>query len=268
MKRQNYVAYTINLTCTVCLFLVLPATAASRQNKFAAGTIGLPKWHLITTLSPIAEPYPELHGGSFSGPKVKWSPDPLVAYRWRHPKAGSDLQTYNLRPVAVSTRTPKSFSNLESVTRQHCDITVKGTGAFRVDFGTESAAWVEFDSPDFSGRKVEMGVSEFNAPAHEPNHAIAVPEKIGNTYRLKLNKKYYEGVRFAWIYVRDFSGKPWHITAVRALCQIKPTNYNGSFSCSDSMLTRIWYTGAYTVKLNLLKSYFGAILMDRGDRIS
>ena len=268
MKRQNFVAYIMNVTCIVCLSLVLPATAASRQNKFATETMGLPKWHLITTPSPIAEPYPELHGGSFSGPKVKWSPDPLVAYRWRHPKADSGLQTYILTPVAVSTRTPNSFSNLESVTRRRCDITVKGTGAFRVDFGTESAAWVEFDSPDLSGCKVQMGVSEFNAPAHEPNHAIAVPEKIGNTYRLKLNKKYYEGVRLAWIYVRDFSGKPWHITAVRALCQIKPTNYNGSFSCSDSMLTRIWYTGAYTVKLNLLKSYFGAILMDRGDRIS
>ena len=34
------------------------------------------------------------------------------------------------------------------------------------------------------------------------------------------------------------------------------------------MLTRIWYVGAYTVKLNLLSNYFGAILVDRGDRIS
>jgi len=29
---------------------------------------------------------------------------------------------------------------------------------------------------------------------------------------------------------------------------------------------RIWYAGAYTVKLNLLSNYFGAILVDRGDR--
>jgi hypothetical protein len=34
------------------------------------------------------------------------------------------------------------------------------------------------------------------------------------------------------------------------------------------MLTRVWYTGAYGVKLNLLKDYLGAILMDRGDRHS
>ena len=111
-----------------------------------------------------------------------------------------------------------------------------------------------------------MGVSEFNAPANE--NCIAAPERIGNTYRLKLSPEFYEGVRFGWAYIRSFSGKPWHISAVRLICQIKSTNYNGNFSCSDAMLTRIWYTGAYTVKLNLLKNYFGAILMDRGDRIS
>ena len=129
--------------------------------------IGLPHWHLVRAGSPIAEPYPALHGGSFSGPKVKLSPDPLVSYRWRHPRAGSGLQTYVLRPVAIRTQTPQSFSGLKSVTGSHCYITVKGTGSFCVDFGTESAAWIEFDSPDFSGGKVEMGVSEYNAPAHD-----------------------------------------------------------------------------------------------------
>jgi alpha-L-rhamnosidase len=51
-------------------------------------------------------------------------------------------------------------------------------------------------------------------------------------------------------------------------CQIKPTNYQGSFSSSDATLSRIWWTGAYTVKVNLLSNYFGSILIDRGDRIS
>ncbi len=267
-RRQPAGNFVVMLVTT----LVLVWSATYGANTAASGdtprTIGLPRWHLLPGGSPIAEPYPVLHGGAWSGPKVKLSPDPLVAYRWAHPRAGDGLQTYVLRPMAVSTQTPKSFSGLESVTGGHCDVTVTGTGAIRVDFGTESAAWIEFDSPDLNGSKVAMGVSEFDAPAHEPNHAIGIPEKVGHTYRLKLNPQYYEGVRFGWIYVRSFSGKPWHITAVRAVCQIKPTNYNGSFSCSDPMLTRIWYTGAYTVKLNLLKNYFGAVLMDRGDRIS
>lgn len=64
------------------------------------------------------------------------------------------------------------------------------------------------------------------------------------------------------------SSKNWTISNVRLVCQIKPTNYTGSFKASDSLLTRIWYTGAYTVKLNLLPHQFGSILVDRGDRIS
>ncbi|MEI7505158.1 MAG: alpha-L-rhamnosidase C-terminal domain-containing protein, partial [Paludibacter sp.] len=93
------------------------------------------------------------------------------------------------------------------------------------------------------------------------------PIKYGNVYRLELNDQLYEGVRFGWIHVRKFA-KPFTIKNVRLICQIKPTNYEGSFSCSNPMLNKIWYTGAYTVKLNFLKDYFGAILMDRGDRYS
>jgi alpha-L-rhamnosidase len=51
--------------------------------------------------------------------------------------------------------------------------------------------------------------------------------------------------------------------AVRLVSQVKPTNYAGTFACSDELFTRIWYTGAYSVKANL---FAGAILMDRGDR--
>ena len=227
----------------------------------------IPEYHIVPGGSGIPEPYPALHGGSFSGGQVKLSPDPLAAYRWLHTPASAGLQTYVLRPTAVYSPTPQSFRGLETATKRKCDITVTGPGLIRVDFGVESAAWMEFDSPDCTGSGVKIGVSEFDAPAHEAS-SIGKPERIGHTFRARLNAQFYEGVRFGWIYVRRFSGKPWHITAIRAVCQIKPTNYNGSFSCSNPMLTRIWYTGAYTVKLNLLHQGIGAILMDRGDRIS
>jgi alpha-L-rhamnosidase len=221
--------------------------------------------HLAAGPSPIPEPYQPLYGGQFTGPPLSLSPDPLARYRWEHTSPGDTLQYYLLRPVAVSASPRRAFNGIESARGPACHITVQGTGALQFDFGTESAAWMEFDSPDLTGQ-VEMGVSEFNAPANE--NCVAAPKRIGNTYRLKLNPQFYEGVRFGWIYVRSFSGQPWHISAIRLVCQIKPANYDGSFSCSDPMLTRIWYTGAYTVKLNLLQNYFGAILMDRGDRIS
>lgn len=213
-------------------------------------------------------PYQPLHGGAFTGPAVPLSPDPLVRYLWRDPRSTDNLQYYLLRPMKVFTDEPGAFAGLKSACSHRCDITVRGTGSIRFDFGVESAAWLEFDSPDMTTGGVQMGVSEFTAPAWE--HCIAEPTCIGgHTYCLKLNGKFdFNGVRFGWIYVRSFDGRPWHITNVRLVCQVKPTNYKGSFSCSDPMLTKIWYTGAYTVKLNLLRDSIGAILMDRGDRVA
>jgi hypothetical protein len=219
------------------------------------------------TPTALNGPYQPLHDGDFTGPAVPLSPDPLVRYNWQDPRATNDLQYYLLRPVKVFTDEPEAFAGLKSASRHRCDLTVRGTGSLRFDFGVESAAWMEFDSPDMPTNGVEMGVSEFTAPAWEK--CIAAPAYIGgHTYCLKLKGKFdYNGVRFGWIYVRSFDGRPWHITNVRLVCQIKPTNYKGSFSCSDPMLTKIWYTGAYTVKLNLLQNLIGAILMDRGDRV-
>ena len=195
------------------------------------------------------------------------SPDPIFGYSWADPKATDGLESYQLRPISCTVSNPKHF-NLDSFKKRGV-ITVNGTGDIFFDFGQTNAAWMEFDSPDL-GEKVEMSISEFNEP---PVHALGYPPKTlspkkhGNTYRLELNPDLYEGVRFGWIHVRSFT-KKWHITGVRLICQVKPVNYNGSFSCSDTLLTSIWYTGAYTVKLNLLKDYLGAILMNRGDRFS
>ena len=235
---------------------------------------GLNEWRFALSMdgaSAAKQPYAVLNGGAFDGPVVRESPDPLIGYRWKETKADDDLQVYTLRPVAAITDAKDAFGNLESATGVKTAIAVKGTGSIRFDFGVESAAWLEFDSPDLTGN-VEMSISEYNQPAvvnNGPEHPVktAIPVKHGNTYRLELNSELYEGVRFGWIHVQSFTSQ-WHITGIRLVCQTKPTNYNGSFSCSDTMLTKIWYTGAYGVKLNLTKDYFGAILMDRGDRIS
>lgn len=196
------------------------------------------------------------------------SPDPVMNYHWANPQASDGLESYVLKATQLKTANHASFDVKGFKTNGR--ITVKGMGDLRFDFGQENAGWLEFDSPDLQGN-VEMSVSEYTAPANRdwlsyPKKTMA-PKKHGNTYRLELNPELYEGVRFGWIHVRSFS-KTWHITAVRLVCQTKPANYQGSFACSDPLLTKIWYTGAYTVKLNLLKDYFGAILMNRGDRIS
>ncbi len=245
---------------------------AGQPTQAAPGT-GASDAHVRLSVEPLTahEPYPCLHAGEFTGPAVPESPDPLVGYRWREASAADSLQSYVLRPVAVSAVPARSFGNPSVATTGRGVVLVKGSGSLRFDFGVESAAWLEFDSADLSG-SVEMSISEYNEPAivnagaQSPVKTKA-PVRHGNTWRLELNKELYEGLRFGWVHVRSFD-RPWHITDVRAVCQIKPANYDGRFACSDPLLTRIWYTGAYGVKVNLQKDYFGAILMERSDRFS
>ncbi len=220
--------------------------------------------------SPAPQPYPYIQAKA-SGSEVPESPDPLVAWRWEDPKAADELEIYSLHPVHITSTQPGSFENMESMALGKEMITVEGTGDLMIDFGQVNAAWLEFDSDDVNG-SVEMSISEYNEPAilnAGAQHRIKTlePVKYGNTYRLELNEELYEGVRYGWIHVRSVESE-WHIRNIRLVCQVKPTNYNGSFSSSDPELTRIWYTGAYGVKLNLLKEFFGAILMERSDRFS
>ena len=213
--------------------------------------------------SPIAEPYAYVSAGGLTGDKVPESFDPLVAYRWPNPQVADALEIYLIKPTKVSAAPSAAFKNLQSLTGKFVDVTVDGVGSIRIDFGLEHAAWVEFDSPDCPG-DVEMSISEYNDLAPGKTRS---PVKHGNTYRLELNDELYDGVQFAWIKVNSAS-RPWHITGIRAVCQVKPVNYNGSFSCSDPLLTKIWYLSAYSVKASLCRDYFGSILLDRGDRIS
>lgn len=241
------------VTLSSCIFI--PTQIGKRQTnvvEFKSSLADL-KWN-----SPWIEPYSPLNGGTFSGQNISDSPDPLVGYQWNSNVDISRLQVYFLLPVNVSTNSPSSFDNLQSLTQNIANVTVKGTGSIFMDFGVESAAWLEFDSPDSDlSATILMSISEYNQPAIvnagvDFPHKTTVPIKYGDTYRLELNSDLYEGVRFGWIHiVQTNRNKTWHITAVRKVCQIKPTNYLGTFQASDPILTKIWYTG----KLNYSRIY-------------
>ena len=213
----------------------------------------------------ICEPYRPV-SGAFTGAEVAQSPDPLVAFRWENPVYTDSLEIYTLSAVSVTANIPEHVTIRDVRTME-----VTGACDLMFDFRQVNAAWLEFDCRNLDG-DISASISEFNEPAvfnagSENPVKTAVPVRYGNTYRLELNKQLYEGVRFAWIHIQHLN-RPATITGVRLVCQIKPTNYEGSFACSDTMLTRAWYTGAYDVKLNLLHDYFGAILMERSDRHS
>jgi hypothetical protein len=198
-----------------------------------------------------------------------FSPDPIIGYKWNNPKATDGLEIYYLDPVSYKASTPASFDMTRFFKEK--EILVLGTGSIRFDFGRTSAGWLEFESVDLFD-SITMSISEYNEPAIVNTGSFEriktkSPVKHGHTYRLELNPELYEGVRFGWINILSHS-KPWHIRNLRLVCQVKPVNYRGSFASSDPELTRIWYTGAYTVKLCLQKDYFGAILMERSDRHS
>jgi alpha-L-rhamnosidase len=258
MSNQNRTASLVNKRISIVILLLV--------GSLGVGPVGIDL--------KIREPFVPLGGGNFAGSNVMDSPDPLVGYRWKDPKGTDDLQVFTLRPQIVATDTPRSFGDVDSLCTNKPLVSVSGPGSIRADFGVESAAWLEFDSPDLgdSGSAVEMSISEYNQPGVvNPGAAHAVktlvPIRHGTTYRLELNRLLFEGVRFGWIHVRQYI-KPWHITAMRLVCQAKPVNYVGSFSCSDPRLTRIWYTGAYGIRVNFSSEYICSVLMDRGDRYS
>ena len=198
-----------------------------------------------------------------------FSPDPIFNYTWAHPQAADDLESYPLRPKSWVASNSSSF-DLSGFSSKDV-IVIKGKGYLRFDFGQTNAGWLEFESDDLAD-SITMSISEYNEPAVVNIGAVhrfktLTPVKHGHIYRLELNPELYEGVRFGWISVLTHK-HTWQLKHFRLVCQTKPVNYKGSFSCSDRELTRIWYTGAYTVKLNLLKDYFGAILIERTDRFS
>jgi hypothetical protein len=215
--------------------------------------------------SPIAEPYPYVSAGTFNGPAVAASPDPLVRYRWPNPKASDGLEIYLRKPESVTSDATSSFASFNSLLTSTPNVTVNGTGTIRVDFGRENAGWFEIDSPDCPGG-MEMSISEYNEPEQTNlGQKTITPERIGSTYRAKFNNQYFEGVRFGFIHVKTFT-RPWHITGIRLVCQVKPANYEGRFECSDPMLNKIWHVSAYCVKICNLKDFTTPILIERSDR--
>ncbi|MBU3664636.1 MAG: hypothetical protein FGM15_01980 [Chthoniobacterales bacterium] len=198
------------------------------------------------------------------------TPDPLrntsfdadLAHR-----ACTELVSYALRPVAHHASPAGSFV----VHDAGLEIEVRGPGELRLDFGVVSAGWLEFEC-DSLPEGVTLSISEYLRPALVNAGAVnpvktARPMRVaGSTWRLTLNPEFYEGVRFGWLHAPEVA--PWRLRNLRLVCQARPANYLGSFSCDDPILEQIWEVGATTVRLNFLKDYIGAILMERSDRHS
>ena len=230
---------------------------------------------------PAIEPYRYLHDGAFTGPSVPLSPDPLVRYVWNaNAPNASQLQLYDVLPVSAQLTAgtpPSSFAGLASLATASPSVAVSGAGGFVVDFGVEGPAWIEVDVQAATAplpadlALVRVGLSEWFEPLQNKwREPKTYPNADVVTLRLETNAELYEGVRYGWFNLSAAPSAPFTIVAMRAVTQAKVANYTGSFHASDGddTLTRAWYTSAYTVRTNLELDYFGAVLIDRGDRES
>ena len=231
----------------------------------------------------MREPYPFINKEYMTGETNRYSPDPLYGMRWPFPTAESGLEVMVRRPVRAWTDTPEVFEGYQRLSQNRlendeapCCMRVQGEGMLCLDFGTECAGWLEADSPSSEGGFL-LGISEYNQPAFvnsgpkspaKTAKPVRYPQPDGScTYRLELNEELYEGVRFGFLFAEK-TKEPFQITDIRLICQVKPVNYEGAFSCDSEVMNRIWYTAAYSVRVNLRQDYFSALLMDRGDRFS
>ena len=126
-----------------------------------------------------------------------------------------------------------------------------------VDFGKEVAGRIRLDLPQGTVASVGTGESEDEA-------TISPWGGIHNFLSSDVPPYYtpYSAFRYAKI---SFPYQLRTSVPVRIRMDFKyyPVRYLGSFSCSDPLLTRIWYTGAYTAHLCMQEDIWDAPKRDR-----
>ena len=190
-------------------------------------------------------------GGPWGGSSLQGWPGSRATY----------LHTFYVAPRAITPRktSAEAFSNLDPKTGSF-DVTVPdGTKPeIVVDFGQEMAGRIRVQAP--SGTAVSVGTGESIGEAlNSPWHGYASLEGAGKTPAATP----WSAFRFAHlIFTKTPGSAP---VRVRVMLQDKyyPVTYTGAFKCSDPMLNKIWYTGAYTAHLCMQEDIWDAPKRDR-----
>lgn len=216
-------------------------------------------------------PYPYFNGSTRSTPLPgsQLSPDPLVNAIWSNETANDVFQLYTLYPQKIVASSPSSaFEGLDSLLGGPGNLTVLGSGRLVVDFGVESAGWIEFVSDDMP-ESVQITLSLSEDSKEYPGKILEPVPYDDGIYRLETNEcafllslshvdaqakestliimlyfvaVLYEGVRFGFVNIVPPSSACFHIQEIRAVAQTLPVPYLGSFQ-SEDRLTEIWYSG-------------------------
>ena len=124
-----------------------------------------------------SEPWAPLHGFDATAlPAVPASIDPLVRYSWDPSVDRTKMQTYLNKPKAIVAAEPTSaLTNLPSILGASPHVTLHPGATICLDFGLETAGWIEFGSPDLgsaghaAAKDVSVSMGEYNSPCvHAP----------------------------------------------------------------------------------------------------
>ena len=185
-------------------------------------------------------------------------PSPLPAH-------GSSLQHLLLEPVTVQVLAGAapfaSVANLPHATGLPATFRPGQNDVLFVDFGRELAGRLEVWGTAGASFTITTGESAEECVHPEPH--------LDNSGPFKLTLAGTEAAvtpDSAFRYARlTFTGDV-PATLTRIVCDHKyyPVTYWGSFNCSDPLLTRIWYVGAYTAHLCMQEAIWDAPKRDRG----
>jgi alpha-L-rhamnosidase len=208
-------------------------------------------WAAATVLAPVTGG-PWANAGGLEG--------------WPGYLAASAPYLYHLpmKPVAV-TDPEGGASDYEGVQtlnqpRQRLVLNPKsGAGGLVLDFGQELTGRVVLTGEGIGSVVVGTGESREEA----------VKSPWGGRHKLEVAPgrpaaSPYSAFRYVHLTIPAGSAdKPLVLTGVTLDHLYYPVQYKGSFDCSDSLLTRIWYMGAYTSHLCMQEDIWDAPKRDR-----
>ena len=155
--------------------------------------------------APLKEPYAWLNNGSFSGPTVPASRDPLVSYVWGPGTAWGAMQVFPAPPVLVEAAPPTAAAGLPTLVSApygSASASISGNATLLIDFGTEHGAWLEFLlAPGGLPPHVHIAaaISEYDTPRANPYSTPVAYD--GGAFRVETNTQLYDGLRYAWLFV-------------------------------------------------------------------
>ncbi len=144
--------------------------------------------------------------------------------------------------------------------------------ALLLDFGKELQGGLQIVTGMFKSGKpvtlrIRFGESASEAmsdvePVHNATNDHAMRDMIIKVPWLGKHEIGNTGFRFVRIDLMD-DNTEFELKEARAIFNFRDIPYLGSFRCSDTLLNKIWLTGAYTVQLNMQDYLWDGIKRDR-----